>query len=416
MSKIAFLDCQAAGISGDMFLGALLDLGANRDKVTNAMEFIPKFLSGCKGIELIINKTTRCGLTATEVRILLDETEEERTGKDILDAVTACTKELEISEEAKDFAVKIVRTIVEAESKVHGENLDCALLHEAGSADTLADAIGSAVACEDLGLMKNCQWFCTPIALGGGLVTFSHGTVSVPPPAVLEIAKKSNFPVLGGPIESELTTPTGASIISSLGAVFSNFLPNTKIAGVGFGAGMKDFPNLPNILRIVIGESHLQNEERYNLIEDSVVVLETNIDDISGEIIGQTIDTLFEKGAKDVSIIPVITKKGRPGQIIKVISNPEDAQKLARTLIDETGSLGVRLTSTPRLILKREINTTIINVGNKSYDLRIKIARDNSGKIINMKPEFEDLKRISQETNIPLRYLMAKVLKKLDET
>jgi hypothetical protein len=415
MSKIAFIDCQTAGISGDMFLGALLDLGADREKVTSAIELIPKFLGGCKGIEIIIDKTTKCGLTATAVRILPDETEEERTGKDILDSAIACTKELEISEEAKDFAVKIVKTILEAESKVHGENLDHIHLHEAGSADTLADAIGSAVACEDLGLMKNCQWFCTPIALGGGRVTFSHGTVSVPPPAVLEIAKKNNLPVLGGPVEFELTTPTGASIISSLGVVFSNFLPNTKIAGIGFGAGMKDFPNLPNILRIVIGEMYPQNWESYNLIEDSVVVLETNIDDISGEIVGQTIDILFEKGAKDVSVIPVITKKGRPGQIIKVISSLEDAQKLARTLIDETGSLGVRLTSTPRLILKREMNTTSITIGNKSYDLRIKIARDASGKIIQMKPEFEDLKRIAQETNLPLRYLMAKVLK-LNET
>nr|MDO8079657.1 nickel pincer cofactor biosynthesis protein LarC [Candidatus Freyarchaeota archaeon] len=416
MSKIAFIDCQAAGVSGDMFLGALLDLGANQDKVTSAIELIPKFLNSCKGIKMIINKTNRCGLTATEVRILPDETEKERTGKDFLDAVTACTKELEISEEAKEFAVKIVKTIVEAESKVHGENFDYTHLHEAGSADTLADAIGSAVACEDLGLMKNCQWYCTPIALGGGQVTFSHGTLSIPPPAVLEIAKKNNFPILGGPVESELTTPTGASIISSLGVIFSNFFPNIKIAGVGYGAGMKDFPNLPNVLRIVKGEKHTQNGESYNLIEDSVVVLETNIDDLSGEIIGQTIDVLFEKGAKDVSVIPVITKKGRPGQIIKVISNPEDAQKLARTLIDETGSLGVRLTSTPRLILKREMNTTSISVGNKSYDLRIKIARDTSGKIIQMKPEFEDLKRIAKETNLPLRYIVAKVLKKLNET
>lgn len=416
MNRIAFIDCQVAGVSGDMFLGALLHLGANLDKVTNAIELIPKFLNDCKGIKMIANKTTRCGLNATEARIIPDETVKERTGKDILDAVTTCTKELEISEEAKAFAVKIVKNIVEAESQVHGENLDSTILHEAGSADTLADAIGSAVACEDLGLMKNCQWFCTPLALGGGRVTFSHGTVPVPPPAVLELAKKNNFPIVGGPVESELTTPTGASIISSLGVLFSNFLPNIKIAGVGLGAGRKDFTNLPNILRIIIGEKYPQNLESHNLMEDTVVVLETNIDDISGEIIGQTIDVLFEKGAKDVSIIPVITKKGRPGQIIKVISSPEDAQKLARTLIDETGSLGVRLASTSRLILKREINTTTITVGNKSYDLRIKIAKDTSGKIIQMKPEFEDLKKIAKETNLPLKHILAKVREKLNET
>jgi uncharacterized protein (TIGR00299 family) protein len=416
MSKIAFVDCQVAGVSGDMFLGALLDLGASKDKVANAIELIPKFLNGCKGIKLIVNKTSRCGLTSTEVQIIPDETVKERMGKDILDAVIACTKELEISEEAKAFAVKIVKTIVEAESQIHGENLDCVILHEAGSADTLADAIGSAVACEDLGLMKNCQWFCTPLALGGGRATFSHGTMPIPPPAVLEIAKKNSFPILGGLVESELTTPTGASIISSLGVLFSNFLPNIKIAGVGLGAGRKDFLNLPNVLRIIIGEKYPQNWESYNLVEDMVVVLETNVDDISGEIIGQTMEILFERGARDVSVIPVITKKGRPGQIIKVISSPEEVQKLARTLIDETGSLGVRLTSASRLILKRETNTTNITVGNKSYDLKIKIARDTSGKIIQMKPEFDDLKRIAQETNLPLRYILAKVLKKLYET
>ncbi len=416
MSKIAFMDCQSAGISGDMFLGALFDLGANQDKVTRVIELIPKFLRGCKGIEISVNKTTRCGLTATEVHVSPDEIVEHRTGKDILDATIACTKEFKISEEAKDFAVRIVRTIVDAESIVHGEHLGHTHLHEAGSADTLVDAIGSAVACEDLGLMKNCQWFCTPLAVGGGRVTFSHGTMSVPPPAVLEIAKKKNFPILGGTVESELTTPTGASIVSSLGVAFSSFLPNIKNIGVGYGAGMKDFPNLPNVLRIVTGEREPQNGRMYNLVEDSVVVLETNVDDISGEIIGQTIDVLFEKGAKDVSVIPVITKKGRPGQIIKVISNLEDAQKLARTLIDETGSLGVRLTSTPRLILKREMNTASLKIGDKSYELRIKIARDMKGKVIRMKPEFDDLKKIAKETNLPLRYLIVKVFEKFYET
>ncbi|MFB0563719.1 MAG: nickel pincer cofactor biosynthesis protein LarC [Candidatus Lokiarchaeia archaeon] len=415
MGKIAFIDCQAAGISGDMFLGALLDLGANQDKVTSAIEIIPKFLRGCKGIEMSIIKSSRCGLTATEVQVLPNETSEHRTGKELLDATIACTKELKISEEAKNFAVRIVKTIVEAESIVHGEHPGHTHLHEAGSADTLVDAIGSAVACEDLGLMKNCQWFCTPLALGGGCITFSHGTVPVPPPAVLEIVKKNNFPIRGGPVEFELTTPTGASIVSSLSVVFSDFLPNIKNIGVGYGAGMKDFPNLPNILRIVTGEREPQNEQSYNLVEDSVIVLETNVDDVSGEIIGQTIDVLFEKGAKDVSVIPVITKKGRPGQIIKVISTLEDARKLARTLIDETGSLGVRLTSTPRLILKREMNTISIIVGNKSYDLRIKVARDTSGRIIRMKPEFENLKKIAKETNLPLRYLIVKVFKKLNE-
>ncbi len=414
MSKIAFIDCQTAGISGDMFLGALLDLGANQEKVISAIELIPKFLRDCKGIEININKTTRSGLTATQVQVSPDEKVENRTGKDILDATVNCTKELQLSEEARAFAVKIVKTIAEAESIIHGEQLDHTHLHEAGSADTLADAIGSAVACEDLGLMKNCQWFCTPLAVGGGRLTFSHGTMSTPPPAVLEIAKNNNFPIRGGPIEFELTTPTGASIVSSLGIVFTNFIPNMKNIEVGYGAGTKDFPNLPNVLRIVVGERETPNEQSFNLVEDSVVVLETNVDDVSGEIIGQTIDVLFEKGAKDVSVIPVITKKGRPGQIIKVISNPDDAQKLARTLIDETGSLGVRLTSTPRLVLKRETNITSITIGSKSYDLRIKVSRDTSGNIIRIKPEFEDLKKIAKETNLPLRHIVAKVLKKLN--
>ncbi len=412
MSKVAFIDCQVAGISGDMFLGALLALGASQERVVNAIEMIPKFLSGCRGIEVRISKTRRCGLEATEVRILPDETVEDRKGKDILDATVACTKELEISKRARDLAVEIVKTIIEAEAKVHGENTDQTHMHEAGSADTLADAIGSAVACEDLGLLENCEWFCTPVAVGGGTVTFSHGKVSVPPPAVLEIVKKKNFPIVGGPVEYELTTPTGASIISSLGVVFSNFLPSITNTEVGLGAGQKDFPNLPNVLRLVIGESYSQNGRSHGLLEDSVVVLETNVDDISGEMIGQTIDILFQKGAKDVSVIPVVTKKGRPGQIIKVISDPKDARKLARILIEETGSLGVRLIPTSRLILKRETRVTSINVANKSYDLRLKIARDTDDRIIRVKPEFEDLKKIAKETNLPLRYIIAKVLKK----
>ncbi|MBS7249721.1 MAG: nickel pincer cofactor biosynthesis protein LarC [Candidatus Freyarchaeota archaeon] len=411
MSRVAFIDCQVAGISGDMFLGALLDLGANPDRVVKAIKLIPKFLRGCSGIEVRINKTTRCELKATQVQIVPNEVEGPRTGKEVLDAAIACVKELPISQEAKEFAIKIVRTITEAESKIHGEHPDHTHLHEIGSADTLADAIGSAMACEDLGLIKDCQWFCSPIAVGGGQVVSTHGSMSVPPPAVLEIVKNNNFPIRGGPLDFELTTPTGASIIASLGVMFTNFLPSIRNIRVGYGAGMKNFPNLPNILRIIIGDRETPNGKSYNLVEEMVAVLETNIDDVSGEIIGQTVDVLFEKGAKDVSVIPVVTKKGRPGQIIKVISSLEDAPKLSRILIDETGSLGVRITPTPRLVLKREINTARINIEGKSYEFRLKIARDTSGKIIRMKPEFEDLKKIAKETSLPLRHIIAKVLK-----
>jgi uncharacterized protein (TIGR00299 family) protein len=411
MSRIAFIDCQVAGISGDMFLGALLDLGANHDRVISAIKLVPKFLRGCSGIEVNISKTTRCELRATQVQILPNEVDEPRSGKEVLDATIACTKELPISQEAKEFAIKVVRSIVEAESRVHGEHPDHLHLHEIGSADTLADAIGSAVACEDLGLIRDCQWFCSPIAVGGGQVTSVHGTMSVPPPAVLEIAKSNNFQIRGGPFDFELTTPTGASIIASLGVKFTSFLPSVRNIRVGYGAGMKNFPNLPNILRIIIGDRDTPNGRSYNLVEEMVAVLETNVDDVSGEIIGQTVDVLFEKGAKDVSVIPVVTKKGRPGQIIKVISSLDDVPKLSRILIDETGSLGVRVTPTPRLVLKREIDTARITIEGKSYEFRLKIARDTSGKIIRMKPEFEDLKKIAKETNLPIRHIIAKVLK-----
>jgi hypothetical protein len=236
--------------------------------------------------------------------------------------------------------------------------------------------------------------------VGGGLFQFSHGTVSSPSPAALAIFQSKNFPIKGGPVEAELATPTGASMIVNLAEEVSSFYPEMVPLKVGYGAGGKDFSEVPNVLRIVMGEP-LKNR----LMKDQVVVLETNVDDVSGEIVGHAVDRLLVEGAKDVSIIPMFTKKNRPGQIVKVVADQKDAQRLSRLLIEETGTLGVRVYYCERHIINREPCSVDIFVNGVKELVKVKIAKDADGNIIRIKPEYDDLKRLAEKTNKPLREL-----------
>jgi uncharacterized protein (TIGR00299 family) protein len=242
--------------------------------------------------------------------------------------------------------------------------------------------------------------YSTPLAVGGGVFKFSHGIVSAPAPATLAILQSKNFPFHGGPIEKELATPTGTSLLVNLAEPVT-FYPAVVPRKVGYGAGTKEYPELPAVLRLTLGEP-----SETGLARDEIAVLETNLDDVSGEILGYTMDRLLAEGAKDVSIIPVTTKKNRPAQIIKVIADQNDVTHLSEVLIAETGTLGVRVYYCERHIISRELLMVDLSVLGSKETVRVKVSKNTEGKIIRIKPEFEDLKHLAEKTGKPLRELM----------
>jgi uncharacterized protein (TIGR00299 family) protein len=397
--RIAVVDCQTAGISGDMFLGALIDLGADVSKIVAAIESLGSEGNDYKNIKIDIRKIIRKGFRATKIDVTA-ESSMRKHADNLIEIVEKSAGNLKLSERARKFASSVIRTLVESEANLHQESQSSAHLHEVGLVDTAAEIIGSAVALEDLGLF-NAKIYATPVSVGGGLFTFSHGTMSSPAPATLAILASKNFPLKGGPVESELTTPTGASILVNLTEEVSCFYPEMTPFKVGYGAGNKDFEEMPNVLRITLGEPL----DKW-LLKDEIAVLETNLDDVTGEIVGNSVDKLLREGAKDVSIIPMFTKKNRPGQILKVIADRKDVRHLSRILMEETGTLGVRVYPCERHIVNRELFSVDVNVDDAKERVRVKVAKDRGGKIIRIKPEYEDVKRIADKTGKPLREIV----------
>jgi hypothetical protein len=308
-----------------------------------------------------------------------------------------CVEKLGLSERAKRFASDSINTLVKAEAEIHGKTVNEVHLHEAALVDTPAEIVGAAVALEDLNLF-DAKIYSTPVAVGGGLFTFSHGTVSSPAPATVEILQSKGFPMIGGPVESELATPTGVSLLVNLAPKVTRFYPLMKPLGVGYGAGTKDFAEMPNVLRVTVGEAF-----DYGVSRDEVVVLETNLDDVTGETVGHVIDRLLREDAKDVSVIPMFTKKNRPGYILKIIADKKDAECLSRILMEETGTLGVRLYPCERRILNREVVSVKIEIANVKELVKVKVAKDQKGKIVQMKPEYDEVQRLANKTGKPLR-------------
>ncbi|MGA3059730.1 MAG: nickel pincer cofactor biosynthesis protein LarC [Candidatus Bathyarchaeia archaeon] len=406
--RIVMIDCQVAGVSGDMILGALLDLGANVNKVSSAIKSLENTDHGYVNVVVDIKQVMRKEFRATKVDVTA-EGKTRKDGKVLVEIVEKTAENLNLSAKAKQFASNVIHTLVDTEAKLHGHHLADAHLHEVGLVDTAAEIIGSAVAMEDLGFF-NAKIVSTPVSVGGGLFQFSHGTVSSPSPAALAIFQSKNFPIKGGPVESELATPTGAAILVNLADEVSRFYPEMAPLKVGYGAGDKEFSEMPNVLRITMGRA-LDNY----LTKDQIAVLETNIDDVSGEIVGHTFERLLAEGAKDVSIIPMFTKKNRPGQIIKVIADQKDTQRLSNVLINETGTLGVRVYLCERHIVNREVCAVDLLIDGVKEPVKLKVSKNSNGEIIRIKPEYEDLKRLAEKTNKPLRELSELVISKAKE-
>lgn len=397
------IDCQLSGASGDMILGALLGAGANESKVIDAIQSVRNHVEWCKQISVSVRDVKKGEFKAKKVDIQIDETNPKqgrgKSASQVKAAVGIIISELKLSAHAKEFASRVTDTMIEAEARVHGEaNGKGVKLNELGSTDTVADIVGVTAALDDLNVLSDAAVYSTPVAVGGGLFKFSHGVVQSPSPVTLEILRKFSFPMIGGPVEAELITPTGASLLVNMVHVASVFYPDMKPSAVGYGAGTKDFGNVPNILRIVLGSA-----VNHGLLTDRVYVLETNLDDVDGEVVGYVMEQLMNENIRDACVIPVMMKKNRPGQILKVIVDEKDIERISRMVIDETGSLGVRCYPVKRYIVSRKIISVAVTIEGASRTVRVKIAESENGDLINIKPEYEDVRTISIETGKTFR-------------
>ena len=377
------IDPQSSGIAGNMIIGALVDLGANKDELKEIME---KSAEAFGKVKVSFNKISKHGIDSTFCHVEMIEHQPPVNYPEFIEKIES----LDIDEKVKETSINVFERIAKAESKVHGKTLQTVHFHEVGASDAVADVIGSIYAYYSLNLNQQ-KIIGLPIAVGGGRVKTAHGTIPVPAPAVLEILKDAN--IVGGPVDSELATPTGSAIYAEICDEISEFIPQIKPKKIAYGAGKKDFDH-PNILRII---------ETSDISEkDTIDVIETNLDHLTGEEIGYLFDKLLDNGASDVSITPIIMKKNRQGSLLKVISKRKNRNQLVNVIFKETGSLGIRIApNLHRGIAKREFVKKEFEINGETFEVTFKNGYVN-GEIISSRAEYEDLKKIAQKTGLPL--------------
>ena len=320
------------------------------------------------------------------------------------DEVVAIVEEMGLSDGVTERALDIFEILGDAEAAVHGTDLHSTHFHEVGADDAIADVVGAVLLLDDLDVERVVT---TPVATGGGTVSMSHGTYPVPTPAVVEIAERADWELLGGPVDAELLTPTGAAILAEVAEGVER-LPPLSIEDSGYGAGGYSFDEHPNVLRAIIGAG------TGGLDCQPISVLETNVDDVSPEVLGNLQESLADVGARDVSIVPLSMKKSRPGHLVKVVCAPADAEQIARRLAAETGSLGIRETGTShRWVADRQLATVAIGLGDgigndgtaagETVEVTVKVATDESGAVLDVSAEFEDARSVAAVADLPVR-------------
>jgi hypothetical protein len=445
--RTAYLDC-FSGMSGDMFLGALVDAGVSPELLEKTVEALDI------GARLEISSVTRAGISATKVDVyahgekdlprevywsscqtsdvgpqdsgLGDQEHHHESGHphdrrhshgaDLSRAAVPALHEHEhshsrglseirgiisaaaISERAKKTAIAIFEALGTAEAKIHNSDMESVHFHEVGAVDAMVDIVCATVGAEALGVD---EFVCSPLNVGGGTVKCAHGTLPVPAPATLELLKDA--PVYSSGLQFELVTPTGAAIVKTLATRFASF-PEMKIEKIGYGAGTRDFPGHANVVRLTIGE--VQPALAAKVSEEMITVLEANLDDLNPQVFGYVMDRLLEEGALDVFGVPVQMKKSRPGMVLTVLCRPEDAANFTQFLFTETSTLGVRRREERRQVLTRKWVTVTTEWG----DVRLKIASMN-GTVTNCAPEYEDCRKIAAEHRVPLKVVMQAAMK-----
>ncbi|MCW7074371.1 MAG: nickel pincer cofactor biosynthesis protein LarC [Candidatus Methanospirare jalkutatii] len=398
-----------SGAAGDMVLGALLDLGVPEKKVADAVSAF--------GLRMDVQEVVRGGIKAKRVKFARNATEGERSGKKGMSygEIVRLLRESGLSESIVSSALNIFERIANAEARVHGVPKEKLHFHELGGLDTLGDLVGCVVAFTEIsgvagGVVE--RVLSLPVSVGGGFVRTAHGEIPVPAPATLEILRSAGIPFKGGPVNAELLTPTGAALLAHFVDRFVRFLPEMRVERTGYGAGEAEFKETANVLRVSLGSASatavaaVESEEAL-LFRDAIEVLETNVDDVTGEVLGNLIEVLLAEGAKDVSIVPALMKKGRAGHIIKVIVSPKDAERIAYRIMRETGTLGVRVMGVKhRFLARREVKRVRVKLRGLEREISVKFAFDAKGSLLNVSAEFEDARRIASETGVPLREVM----------
>ena len=379
------IDPQSSGISGNMVVAALIDLGASSNEVKTVMETAGSYFGE---VNVKISKINKKGIQSTYVDV--SESDYDYTNYNDLNRRL---EEIEcdlITADIRTMAQNVFKRIALSESKVHGQNLNDIHFHEVGSADAVADVFGSVYAYFNLDLDKTTVYSLPP-ALGGGIKKMAHGTIPIPAPSTLEILK--GVPSQGGPVNYELTTPTGAALLMEFTDEFQQFYPLIKITNTGYGAGTLDLEH-PNILRIAQGQIN---------DKESLVMLETNIDHLSGEVLGYLFEKLLAIGALDVNIIPMIMKKNRPAYLLRVLCKSDKADIITKSIFYETGTLGIRsIPQVHRDVIQRNFRKFVVNIGGISEEVTFKLATLNND-LISARIEFEDAKVISLKSNMPLK-------------
>lgn len=380
--RVAYLDCHS-GISGDMFLSAALDAGLSLELLRTTLATLP-----LGGYDLAREDFADRDIRGTRFQVTLAEKEQPARH---FSEITALINAAHLSERVKTTATSIFRCLAEAEATVHGTAIEAVHFHEVGAVDAIVDIVGAAIVVHELGLT---QLYASPLPLTGGHVQSAHGMLPVPAPAVLEILRRVQAPWRPCPAEGEMVTPTGAAILATL-VRFET--PPMIIERVGYGFGQKHFP-WPNCLRLCLGHIPVVTTVDDDQPDtDWITVIETNIDNATGEILGNLMDHLLASGALDVSYAPIQMKKNRPAALVTVLCEPEKAEVLALLLLRETPTLGVRLQQVQRLKAQRSQQSIDTPLGS----LLVKVKRLGT-RVISAAPEYEDCLRLSQEHNMPL--------------
>jgi uncharacterized protein (TIGR00299 family) protein len=380
---IAYFDC-FSGVSGDMILGSLIDAGLSLDDLAAKLKTLR-----VKGYELRVRKVKKAGIRASKFDVITSDSSAARKWQDIEKIIS--TSSLSPSLRKKGLAV--FKRLFKTEAKVHGSRYDKVHLHELSAVDCLVDIMGTLIGLE---MMDIDAVHCSAINLGNGTVKTAHGILPVPAPATAELLK--GMPVYSSETAFELTTPTGAVLMSSLSSGFGQ-IPEMNIEKIGTGAGGWNFKTHPNVLRVLIGHRAKQ-APRKSVSEDtdkSITVIETNIDDMHPQVYEYVMDRLFKTGALDVYLTHVIMKKGRPGIVLTALCTDERKEEMMHIILSETTSIGLRFYNAARKTLDREMKTVNTKWG------KVRVKKSWQGKSIKKNiPEYEDCKKIAARQNIPL--------------
>ncbi len=383
--NLAYFDC-FSGISGDMVLGALIHLGVPKDFLEENIRSIP-----LEGFHLEITTASRMRIHGRQVKVVV---EQKGSPSRSYGEIRTLIEKSSLSETARRVSLKVFARLAEVEASIHNCPKEDVHFHELGGVDAIVDIVGTALGMEWLGIGKT---VASEIPVGRGFVSCDHGRLPVPVPATLALL--DGVPVYGTGVSHELVTPTGAAIITCLAQGFGA-IPRMRISQVGYGVGARELEEMPNLLRVMVGEADTVSET------DWVTVVETNIDDMNPEIFGFVMERLFEDGALDVVWIPVFMKKNRPGITMQVVCKDADREAVVRRILSETTATGVRQYRAERSKLPRKLKEAVTSFG----AVRVKEVSGPNGAV-SIVPEYEECKRIALEKNIPLKAVYEAIIK-----